>query len=157
MSTLTENPYAPPEWHPTRCQIRFSRALRTMSVGLAVVIVTQCLTGAATAVVITQEGVGASTFIIGITLFTLIVSSLISCASAIEIRPAWMACIWGLLITASAWAIFLCALCLTAWFRNTSPPVTAADLGRITVLAILSMIVVQMLIHRFFHLPADAS
>lgn len=152
MSDAAENPYSPPRLCPDDYRIAVSLPLRNMGVGLFVVMTAQSLSGAATAVVISREGISARGFVFGMALFTVVLSMLVSYAGAVRLNSVFSRIVWGSFVSVFAWAIWL--LSLSAWEQQLRSWFDNGDIYRVVIMVAVTAIFVVLFLVRTN--PADS-
>jgi hypothetical protein len=134
------NPYAAPQCLPSvggpmGPPIAVSRLLKNGAGSLTFLVLIQLIAGAATAVVIDQEGVSAHGFVVGMALFAIVLSAFVTYAAGYGLN-SWIArSCWATAVAVIAWGCFLIGF----WSRGKAmyPPagISPADLPLFAIIS----------------------
>lgn len=143
MTDQPDNPYAPPVMIFDQ-ELR-ARCVRDFGVWtcFAMIFVTQTLLGASAAIVVGRDFHSAPGFMLGMFLFTALLSVLFAFAAAQSLNRL-EGYVVGCLMTCTLWAVFLLSLSQIAWWNNGISVVSPPDLKVFGVMTAINAIFVQM-------------
>ena len=142
------NPYQPPSCDRSCPPMILSGHWTGSTLTVCVLAFVQLLTGFSTAAVVSKEGIAAHGFFAGMTLFTIVVTSLVVYATGCTIASQRVRCCLALSISTIAWGSFL--LGLWSLGRAMTPPagVAVSDLPRFAFMTTVTAVFAYLTVRR---------